>query len=151
MRQKLPYIFLTLLVIMNIVLLFMLVKKPNKKPKPSGVFLTKELQFDDSQIERFQFLEREHRHFMREFDKDIMRSKDMLLSSFSEPDFSPDSIIKRIGILEAEKEQEVYTFFKNVRALCTEEQAKKFDNVIKDALRKQRRRPPGRRGDRPPR
>ncbi len=151
MKQKLLYIFLILLVIMNVALLFMLIKKPHKQPRPSRNFLAKELQFDEDQIERFRFLDQEHRHFMRRFDDDIKRSKDFLFNSFSKPNFSSDSIIKKIGILEAEKEQEVFTFFKQVRKLCTEEQAKKFDKVIKNALHKQRRRPPGRRGNRPPR
>ncbi len=54
-----------------------------------------------------------------------------------------------MGELETQKEQELYAFFKQVRKLCDEEQVKKFDLIIKEALH---RRGPGAKKDhkRPP-
>ena len=114
----------------------MLIKKPHQQKKDSGNFLVKELQFDENQKERFRFFDDQHREAMMNFDHEIRASKDVLFSSFSDSTFSSDSISKRIGELEGEKEQEIVAFFKQVRKICTEEQILKFDELIKKALHK---------------
>ena len=149
MKTKLLYFLLATLIITNIALLFMLIKKPHQQKKDGGNFLVKELQFDENQRERFRFFDSQHRETIMGFDEEIRASKDILFSSFSKLNFSSDSISKRIGKLEGEKEQEIFTFFKQVRKICTEKQALKFDKLIKEALHQKGRKPP-KGGMRPP-
>ena len=127
----------------------MLINKPHQQKKEGGNFLVKELQFDENQRERFRFFDSQYREIMMNLDHEIRASKDVLFNSFSDSNFSADSISKRIGELEGEKGQEMFTFFKQVRNICTEEQALKFDKVIKKALHKKGEKPTGR-GMRPP-
>ncbi|MGB0879272.1 MAG: Spy/CpxP family protein refolding chaperone [Polaribacter sp.] len=149
MKAKLFYTLLITLLITNAVLLFMLVKKPHQPKKGERNFLVKELKFDETQREQFHFLDRQHKENMMSYDHQIRQSKDILFNSFSNIKFSSDSISKRIGVLEGKKEQEIFTFFKQVREICTPKQVGKFDKIIKKALHKKHRRPP-RRGNMPP-
>ena len=149
MKTKLFYFLLAILIITNIALLFMLIKKPHQQKKDGGNFLVKELQFDENQRERFRFFDGQHRETIMSFDEEIRTSKDILFNSFADSSFSSDSISKRIGTLEGEKEQEIFTFFKHVRNICTEEQVLKFDKLIKKALHKKGGKPP-KDGMRPP-
>ncbi len=148
MRKKILYTFFIILLIANSVLLYMLIEKPHKKGGSNDNYLTKELQFNEVQEEKFQFFDEEHRRQMQKIEKQIRASKKLLFNSFSDTTFSPITITERIGELETKKEQELYAFFKEVRKLCDENQAKKFDQIIKKALHK--RGPKGRGPNRRP-
>jgi len=149
MRKKILYIFFAVLLVVNGALLYMLIKKPSKKANSKDHFLAQQLQFDEGQEERFLFLDNEHRKQMRHIDAQMRTAKEVLFNSFSDTTFSPVAVTERIGYLETQKEQELYAFFKQVRKLCDEEQAKKFDLIIKEALHK--RGPKGKRDhNRPP-
>lgn len=148
MRKKILYIFFVVLLLVNGALLYMLVQKPQIKGKSKDHFLTEQLQFNEDQEERFRFLDNEHRKQMRHIDAQMRDAKEKLFNSFSDTAFSPVAITERIGDLETKKEQELYAFFKLVRKLCDEEQAKKFDLIIKEALHK--RGPKGKRDHKRP-
>lgn len=148
MRKKILYIFFVVLLVINGALLYMLIQKPHKKSVSKDHFLTSQLQFNEDQEERFQFLDHEHRKQMKHIDAQIRSAKEKLFNSFSDTTFSPVSITERIGNLETQKEQELYTFFREVRKLCDAEQTKKFDMIIKKALDK--RGPGKRRGHKKP-
>lgn len=158
MKTKLLYFLLALLIITNSVMIFMLIKKPHHQTKGGRDFIVQELQFDKNQRERFYFLDSQHRETMENFDVEIRQSKDVLFNSFSKANFSSDSISKRIGTLEGEKEQEFFTFFREVRKICKPEQASVFDKIIKSALHQKGNKPSrsgergrGREGHPPPR
>lgn len=136
MRKKILYTFFVVLLLINGVLLYMLVQKSHKKENAKDHFLTKQLEFSEDQEERFRFLDHEHRKQMRFLDAQMRDAKEELFNSFSDTTFSPEAITARIGDLEIKKERELYAFFKQVRKLCTQEQAKKFDLIIKEALHK---------------
>ena len=145
MKTKLLPILLIILVILNGVLIFMLIKKPHERgPHERGQrnFLTTQLHFSKIQKEQFRDLEAPHRGYMIELDTKIIQHKDFLFRSFSAEKFSPDSITRIIGSLEARKEAEVFHFFQKVRNICNEKQLKPFDEIIKKALSKGRRRAP---------
>lgn len=144
MKSKLLPILLFLLLILNGVLIFMLVKKPHERVenRAGRNFLTSQLEFTESQTKDFIALERRHRNTMMKIDENIKRTKDILFNSFSKDDFKLDSIANEIGFLQTKKEIEVFTFFSKVRKLCTKEQMIKFDKIIKEALHGGDRRPP---------
>ncbi|MDT7833159.1 hypothetical protein RQM59_12250 [Flavobacteriaceae bacterium S356] len=148
MRKKILYIFFIVLLLINGVLLYMLIQKPQKKGNSKDHFLTQKLEFNEDQEVRFRFLDNEHRKQMRHIDAQMRAAKEELFNSFSDTAFSPVIITERIGSLETKKEQELYAFFKQVRQLCNDDQAKKFDLIIKEALHK--RGPKGKRDHKRP-
>jgi len=128
----------------------MLVKRPHQQQKAGRDFMVKELQFNQNQTERFRFLSHQHRETMKEFDDEIKQFKDILFNSLSKVHFSSDSISNKIGALEAEKEKELFAFFRELRKICSAEQVSIFDSLIKKALLKKGRKPPRERRRHPP-
>ena len=144
MKTKLLPILLILLILLNGFLIFMVVKKPhnNRKNLPPRNFLTEQLDFSKKQTRQFVDLENIHRNFMENLDEEIIKNKDVLFNSFSNITINVDSITNQIGVLEGKKEAEIFRFFSNVRELCTLNQIEKFDNIIKEALKGGKRKPP---------
>jgi protein CpxP len=152
MKSKRLPILLLLLLLLNGVLIFMLVKKPHERLNQHSErnFLTEQLQFSKAQIIQFKELDTFHRNAMLIFEKKIKEQKDILFNSFHIANFNSDSIAKKIGLLEGNKEAEVFLFFNKVRTLCTLEQVKKFDEIINEALRGGEKRRPPNEGNMPP-
>lgn len=157
MKSKLLPIILFLLILLNGVLIFMLVKKPQNRfnQKSKSNFLTQELQFSEDQTMQFNEFERIHRDVMMEIEEQVREQKDVLFNSFQKEGINLDSLTTKIGLLQGDKDLEVYVFFKKVRTLCTLEQSEKFDKIIKKALRGGQRGPggeggPTNEGDMPP-
>lgn len=141
------------LIVLNGVLIFMLLKKPHeKRPQKNSQrnFLTEQLQFSEVQKEQFSILEQMHSTEMNAFDDQIMKNKNILFRRISEKNFKSDSISTTIGIITAKKEAEVFRFFQKVRNICNEAQLKSFDKIIMTALHTGRRSPPNEGGMRRP-
>jgi len=78
MKQKLLYAFIILLLVVNSVLIYMVIKKPHeKRNQPNRTFLTTTLGFSSEQNEAFRTLDEKHKDKMRQFDKQIRRNKDI--------------------------------------------------------------------------
>jgi hypothetical protein len=137
MKSKLLPILIFLLILLNGVLIFMLVKKPQDRFNQNSKrnFLTQQLQFSEDQTMQFNEFERAHRDVMMEIEEQVREQKDVLFNSFQKEDINLDSLTTKIGVLQGKKDLEVYVFFKKVRTLCTLEQSEKFDKIIKKALR----------------
>ncbi|WP_157603609.1 Spy/CpxP family protein refolding chaperone [Polaribacter atrinae] len=144
MKSKLLPILLILLLLLNGVLIFMLVKKPheNQRNNPTRNFLMEQLSFSKTQKASFRTLDAAHREVMRSLENEIKNQKDFLFEGFNKEDFKIDSLTAKIGALQAKKDIEVFSFFKQVRKLCTAEQVQKFDKIIKEAIRGGERMPP---------
>jgi len=151
MKQKILYILLISLLIINSLLLFLLIKKPHEKREgPKRDFIAIELKFDQNQKEEFKNLDGIHRRFMRSLDEKIKEHKEILFHSFGNDIFNLDSITKEIGKLEAEKERTLFTFFSQVRVLCSASQKENFDAIIEKALKGGEKRPPREGNGHPP-
>ena len=72
---------------------------------------------------------------MDKLDFELRRSKDLLFNSFDQENFKLLEITETIGQLNANREKEIYSFFKKVRGLCNENQKVKFDEIISKALK----------------
>ncbi|WP_158837912.1 Spy/CpxP family protein refolding chaperone [Polaribacter sp. L3A8] len=153
MKSKLLPILIILLVLLNGVLIFMLVKKPheNQHNNPKRNFLTAQLSFSETQKEAFRTLDVAHRDVMRNLEDQVKNQKDLLFDGFNKENFTIDSLTTKIGLLQAKKDAEVFTFFKQVRKICTADQVQKFDKIIKEAIRGGDRMPPNNRRMPPPR
>lgn len=137
MKSKILPFTLLVLVLLNGVLIFILIKKPNNKKKfgPQRGFLTEQLQFTTAQEEEFSNLDFLHKEKMMELDHQIMRQKDVLFNAIDNENVNIDSLVRITGNLEAKKDLEVFTFFKSVKKICTKEQQEKFSEIINKALR----------------
>lgn len=163
MKKNLPlYILLAFLIIVNGFFLYNYLGKGEKeeanKPERLGIFLAKELGFDDIQQEQFRVLWKPHHQRMQSLSEDIKGLKDELFKSLSDESLKNvniDSIAILIGEKEAAKDLEILDHFKQVQELCNKEQKEKFSKIIEDAMRRageNRGLPPGRQpdGNRPP-
>lgn len=135
MKSKLLPIILIVLVLLNVVLIFMLIKKPHQKRNNESRFLTEQLEFTNNQNEKFILIDNAHREAMKSLDSNIIKQKELLFNSFSDNSINVDSLSKIIGELEGRKEAEVFRFFKSVRDLCTKSQQEKFNKIINKAIR----------------
>lgn len=149
MRKKLLYLLLALIVVSNIILLSLIFNKgPKRGMPPKHNFISTELNFTEDQEERFLFLDQMHRREMIEFDQEINQLRKQLFNSFEDTNFSSDSITNKIGELESLRLKELIAFFKEVRKLCSQEQASKFNKIIQRALQNRGPKTPGRNGRR---
>jgi protein CpxP len=123
-------------------------------------FIIKQVGFDTRQQLVYHQLVEEHRAHVGAIQSELKNAKDALFNSISDPGFSPgelDSLSSVIGNCEKRLDMLTYQHFKQVRALCKDQQKNKFDNIIKQVMRMmgpQGRRPPGppphQNGQRPP-
>ena len=144
MKSKLLPVLLVILMLMNGVLIFMLLKKShvnNRSPQERN-FLVKELQFTELQNDKFLSFDAVHRENMLRLDQQIRKQKDILFNSFSDGVVNIDSLGLLIGGLAGKKDIEVFRFFQAVRKICTQGQQEKFDKIINKALKAGKKRPP---------
>jgi protein CpxP len=150
MKSKLLPVLLVILILLNGVLIFMLIKKPheNKRHQQEKNFLIEELQFTGIQKDKFLSFDTVHRENMMRLEQQIRKQKDVLFNSFSDGVVNIDSLGALIGELEGKKDIEIFSFFKSVRKICTKDQQEKFDKIISKALKGGKKGPP--RGQRMP-
>lgn len=160
-KNLLLYILLAFLVLMNGFFLFKHFNTADKNgprgPRPSN-FIAKQLEFDTTQLQKFEKLESAHREDIKAILYNLRELKDSLFDRLSDETVNTleiDSIAALIANTEKTKELETFRFFKAVGELCNENQKVRFNSIVKDALRRQgpppgRNGPPGGPGDRPP-
>jgi protein CpxP len=144
MKSKLLPVLLVILILLNGVLIFMLIKKPheNKRHQQEKNFLIEELQFTDIQKDKFLSFDTVHRENMMRLEQQIRKQKDVLFNSFSDGVVNIDSLALLIGELAGKKDVEIFGFFKSVRKICTKDQQEKFDKIISKALKGGKKGPP---------
>ena len=164
-KNLILYILLGFLVVVNSFFLFKHFSTGDdngrgRGPRP-GNFIAKQLEFDDSQTQKFEKLDMEHRENINMLLEDIRELKDSLFDRLSDEtvdDSEIDAIASRIANKEKTKELEIFRFFKAVEKLCNDNQKELLKSIIKDALSRQGppwrnappRRRPGEEGRPPP-
>jgi hypothetical protein len=103
-----------------------------RPPRPQDI-LRKELQLTDVQMNAYQEMIREHRVIADPLERDIAALRKQLLN-YDATDSGKQAVADAVGKKQAEFEMSLYKHFKKVRALCNEEQQKKFDEVLFRAL-----------------
>ena len=154
-KNLLLYILLGFLVVVNSFFLFKHFSTgddDNERGRGGrpGNFIAKQLEFDDSQTQKFEKLDMEHRENINMLLADIRELKNSLFDRLSDEtvnDSEIDAIASQIANKEKTKELETFRFFKAVGELCNDNQKKLLKSIIKNALGRQG--PPGRSG--PPR
>ena len=109
-------------------------------PPPGGQafeFITRELKLTQAQQDSYKILREEHQAAQRVLQDSIRLSKDNFFELLQSPGVS-DSVLETASkkALVYQQQLDLLTFrhFQKVRALCTPEQQKRFDEIIKQVL-----------------
>ncbi|MFD2541506.1 Spy/CpxP family protein refolding chaperone [Lacinutrix gracilariae] len=140
-NNKVLYILLLFLIIVNGFFLFNYMAKSNNDPgrKDPMSFLKKELNFNEAQLEKLKVINATHHQNMMRTSDEIKNLKDALLTNISNESVNKntiDSIASLIGDKETKLEKEVFYHFNNIHNLCNAKQKQKFNKIIKDAMHK---------------
>jgi len=163
------YLFVIFLVVINIIFLVLFIRGSGteNKSKPEE-FIAKELNFNEKQLEKVRDINKNHDEERILLADEARTLKDVLFSKIEDKSITKkevDSISSLIGKNEQAEVLMVFYHFKDIRAICNENQKAQFDKVIENGLHKGRGKngpprggredgpPPGRRGgdDRGPR
>lgn len=103
-------------------------------------FIINELKLDSSQQQIFKTLREEHHEKAMQLRDELRQSKDAIFILLNNEN-AADTIVKKAVAHAAAIEQQLdlitFEHFKKLRAICTQEQKKKFDEIIQQALRMQ--------------
>lgn len=137
--------------------------EPRDGPPPEGkAFLKEQLKLTDAQMEAIDKIREAHISQIRKIKEDMKGLKDKLFSNLKNPGADTNTIrdiTNQIGNIEARVDIITFDNFREVRKICTDEQKKKFDEIILDVMKmgappegrpNGRRGPPGMPGDEPP-
>ncbi|NCI47242.1 Spy/CpxP family protein refolding chaperone [Sediminibacterium soli] len=141
-RIRLLTIAFILLVALNIATLtaFFVFKKHGPPAAPKGGtadFLVKELALDSAQQEQLKTLIREHRQQVRDLREQNRAAKDAFFDLLKDSVISDSALAEAAaGAAAAGQQMDIFTFrhFQKVRALCNEEQKRRFDAIIHEVL-----------------
>ncbi len=131
-----------LLLLCNTALILTIWLKPivqnGPKREAPREFVISNLKFTDAQVTSYDALIKDHRAAMNRLRKANMEYRKTLFATLgSNPNnINADSIGQLIATNQKEIEMVTYNHFKQVRAICTPEQQKEFDNIIADVIKK---------------
>ncbi|WP_299334478.1 hypothetical protein [uncultured Psychroserpens sp.] len=142
--NKILYILIIFLAVANVFFLVNhLGRYKGKKRVSQSDFIAKELKFDDAQMQKFTVLTDQHEMEMNVISDSLKKFKGKLLNKISEEHVSKntvDSLLQIIGDYEIQRDEKTFYHFKAIQEICTDQQKKRFNEIVKKALRKKRRR-----------
>lgn len=118
-----------------------------------AAFIIETLRLDPQQQEQFASLRREHQQQVRSVHEEDRRLHDAYFSLLKteHPDTARvDSLAGLIGSLEQQLSKITFAHFEKLRALCRDDQKKRFDETIDDIARRMAPGPKQRPGGPPP-
>jgi protein CpxP len=129
-------LIIALLLITNIFLLFLFIKRPKNSfnPDTPKKIIIERLHFDEKQIIKYQELINEHRKNIRNNDQKIIELKKqlylLLLSNTDSLQYT--KISKEIGNIQQEIEITHFKHFNDIKALCKPNQINDFNKLCYD-------------------
>lgn len=140
-RQTIYILCIAVLLLLNIGLTLLLLtgRKPGLPGGPrqdAAAYIIRELNLDASQQQQFEKLREEHRQHTRPLHDSLMATRDRLYSSASYADTAlARTYAAAMGDLHARLDWYTYDHFRQVKALCNDQQQQRFDNIIREALK----------------
>jgi hypothetical protein len=139
MNKKILPLVVLLLVLVNAVLLFLLVKPkeemsmgPQKAP---GDRIATALDFTEEQMAALEPFSEKHHQRMRGIDRELNQTRQLFFREFNaETKRAADSLLQQIGELNKEREAEVFHFMQQVQSLCTDAQQAQMKRMMRRAL-----------------
>ncbi len=112
----------------------------DRRPPEGGPreFIIQELKLNEIQIQEYDKLIKEHQSGMKSIRENIRREKDDLWSIFSKSEgdtAAAEKIASEIGNYQKQTELITFRHFSKLKELCNEDQKKKFDEIINEALK----------------
>jgi protein CpxP len=144
-KNKLLLSIIGVLVVLNLVGLSVLLLGPIRPPgfgprnDPVENLIDRELGFSQEQKTQYELLREEFFSHGRAEGEEEANAKEKLFDLLKNPAATQDQlqqIASGIGNLETHRSIALYEHFRAVRALCTPEQQRKFDEVISTVLKK---------------
>lgn len=136
-----------LLIIIDVVILFFFVSK--NKPESNlqhenregGLYsmLKEEADFSPEQIAQYQTLREEQFELVKPMFSKIRKSKDhfySLIYTNNVPDSTLNSLSDSIASNQKVLDLQMFSYFRQIRSICTEEQLPKFDSSITKVLKR---------------
>jgi hypothetical protein len=140
-KNSLLYLLIIVLVISNAVFVFLHFKKHNRGERHNpGSFVAKQLDFNESQMIKFEALNKDHENEMKSIFKETKKIKDQLFTNIGNKDYSTkelDSLTNSMGYKMALRGKITFTHFNAILKICeTEQQKKDFKSIIKKAMQR---------------
>ena len=129
---------------------------PSPMRGPVFEFVTRELNLNQQQQDAYTKLREDHQAKQRPLQDSIRKAKDAFFSLLEQPTVSDSQLdLYSKKNIQAEQQLDLVTFkhFQQLRALCSPEQQKKFDRIIREVLHQLQvpgprpEPPPGREGE----
>jgi hypothetical protein len=160
-RTRLPWILATLLLLLNIAVLVVVWLRPGgtedwRPPHPPRGGLPGELGMDEEGRKRVEGIQKEHFERMAGYHGQIVALRKEAFRDFGKPGLDTAAAVAalgRIGAVQVAAEKDRFYHFLDVLALCTPEQASRFQEIMPDILSRRHQpenRPPGAPGEGPP-
>jgi hypothetical protein len=128
-----------LLVVVNLALVasIWLKKEKDVRPKVGDAkdYLVEQLSMTPSQVRSFDSLRKGHFERMRKYQDEMKYLKETLFNQLKETSPQHDLVARKIGELQTRIDLETFDHFSRLRSSLSEEQKKKFDNIIQIVLR----------------
>ena len=158
-KSKILIFIIAVLLIANIALLVIYKKSEDEKKAFADKnrfgltpFLKDQMAFSESQMKDFDQLKTKQKETLRPYFDSLKSSKKDLYSLLHKPEVSDSTVSllsANIGKYQGEIDRKFFTYFQNVRNLCTQEQRVKFDTLFPPYWQKMINMPFGR-GNWPP-
>lgn len=138
--------FVILLLINIFTLTFMWIHHPPRPPFPghgpgrpgNGMMLAQQLNFNEDQQKQFEKLRNEHHESLEDFrdkGRDLHDQFFELLRTVPTDSVKVAQLADEIAANQKSIELMTFHHFEKVRGLCTPEQQKEFDKIIRDVIR----------------
>jgi len=135
-KQLINRLIIAALLISNLLLLgFCFFSKPPHPPRPKQLII-KKLDFDKTQIAKFEALIKSHQDGIIALEESIKTKKNELYSSLAESTESSktEMLISEIGKTQSEIEKLHYRHFEEIKKLCREDQLPAYKELSKELV-----------------
>lgn len=146
-RNRLPWILVTLLVALNITVLALVWLRPSSgeprfgppphHPHPQRGGLAHEIGMSEAEAQKVEGIQKAHFRKLEDFRDQIIAFRLEAFAEFGRPDADTTlamATLDKIGQIQIAIEKERYAHFHEVLALCTPEQAKRFQEILPKIL-----------------
>jgi periplasmic protein CpxP/Spy len=133
-NSGLKYLVAIALIINAATLIFFWYNRPPQEGRSGakpGDLLIKELKMDDQQVTQFNLLRDQH-HKAHDSLLQLITNQRQLL--YNQKQAANDTILQKIGLLQAEIEHITYAHFMGVRKICTPEQQIQWDRLLEKTV-----------------
>jgi hypothetical protein len=141
-KNILLYILIAFLVVMNGFFMFKIFGDSHPPDRNPGMFIAKELRFNDAQMNDFTKMNETHHEAMREISREVKELKDALFNQLSATEVNTakvNDITRRIGEKMRQKDLKTFYHFKEVQKICNNEQRTRFNTIVQEALKRHRK------------